>query len=210
MHRQNLISMNFVSEIQYFPSIIFYKNSFHCTNIVFEQYETYQKMSFRNRMLIAGANGIIELSVPLASGRNQRGLTRDVRVDNRQHWQVRHWRSIESSYNHSPWFQFYVDELSSLYQKKFDFLIDWNLACFEWTLQKLNWPVDVSMTEVFQKNYEVHRWADQRNNLLPKNYMYYEPVKYTQVFEERTGFLPNLSILDLLCCEGKRSAELLK
>jgi len=202
--------MNFVSEIQYFPSIIFYKNSFHCTNIVFEQYETYQKMSFRNRMLIAGANGIIELSVPLASGRNQRGLTKDVRIDNRQKWQVRHWRSIESSYNHSPWFQFYVEELKSLYHKKFDFLIDWNLTCFEWTVQKLNWPVEVSMTEVFQKNYEVHKWADQRNNLLPKNYMYYEPVRYGQVFEERTGFLPNLSILDLLCCEGKRSAELLK
>lgn len=202
--------MNLISEIQYFPSIIFYKNSFHCSNIVFEQYEHYQKMSFRNRTMIAGANGIIELSVPLAHGRNQRGFTKDVRIDNRQSWQTRHWRSIESSYNHSPWFEYYVDELSNLFGKKFEFLIDWNLSCFEWTTKKLEWPVEISLTESFQKIYEVHKWADQRDNLLPKNYMYYEPVKYRQVFEERIGFLPNLSILDLLCCEGKHAAALLK
>ncbi|MBS1598106.1 MAG: WbqC family protein [Bacteroidetes bacterium] len=202
--------MNLISEIQYFPSLIFYKNSFHCTNIVFEQYETYQKMSFRNRTMIAGANGIIELSVPLARGRNQKGLTKDVRIDNRQKWQMRHWRSIESSYNHSPWFQFYVDDLTALYKKPFDFLIDWNLACFEWTTRILNWPVKISLSDVFHKKYEVRKWSDQRNNLLPKNYMYHDPVKYRQVFEDRNGFIPNLSILDLLCCEGKRAAILLK
>src|SRR5882724_9205783 len=198
--------MNLITEIQYFPSIIFYKNSFHCSNIVFEQYEHYEKMSFRNRTMIAGANGIIELSVPLKLGRNQRGLTKDVKIDNRQKWQMRHWRSIESCYNHSPWFEYYADELSGLYERSFDFLIDWNQACFEWTVGKLEWRVNVFLTEQFQKNYEVHKWSDQRNNLLPKNYMYHEPVKYRQVFEERVGFLPNLSILDLLCCEGKRAA----
>ena len=161
-------------------------------------------------MLIAGANGIIELSVPLAFGRNQRGFTKDVKIDNRQKWQTRHWRSIESSYNHSPWFEHYVDELTKLYQKSFQFLIDWNLACFEWTIQKLDWRVNVALSDEFQKVYEVHKWADHRDTLLPKNYMYYEPVKYRQVFEERTGFLPNLSILDLLCCEGKNAASLLK
>ncbi len=133
-----------------------------------------------------------------------------MKIDNRQKWQMRHWRSIESCYNHSPWFEYYADELSALYEKSFDFLIDWNQACFEWTVGKLEWRVNVFLTEQFQKNYEVHKWSDQRNNLLPKNYMFYEPVKYRQVFEERTGFLPNLSILDLLCCEGKRAAELLK
>ena len=202
--------MNLISEIQYFPSTTFYKNSFHCTNIVFEQYERYQKMSFRNRMMIAGANGIIELSVPLSYGRNQRKFTKDVKIDNRQKWQTRHWRSIESSYNHSPWFEFYNAELAGLYQQRFDFLIDWNLACFEWTTKKLEWKVGISLTDQFQKKYDLPQWSDQRDNLLPKNYMDYEPVKYRQVFEERIGFLPNLSILDLLCCEGKRTAELLK
>src|SRR5882724_3899532 len=195
--------MNLISEIQYFPSSIFYKNSFHCTHIVFEQYEHYQKMSFRNRMMIAGANGIIELSVPLVYGRNQRGLIKDVKIDNRQKWQTRHWRSIESCYNHSPWFEFYRDELAGLYERRFDFLIDWNLACFEWTTRKLEWPVKISLTEQFQKKYEIPEWSDRRGNILPKNYMYYEPLIYRQVFQERVGFLPNLSIVDLLCCEGK-------
>jgi len=202
--------MNLISEIQYFPSSIFYKNSFHCTHIVFEQYEHYQKMSFRNRMMIAGANGIIELSVPLVYGRNQRGLIKDVKIDNRQKWQTRHWRSIESCYNHSPWFEFYRDELAGLYERRFDFLIDWNLACFEWTTRKLEWPVKISLTEQFQKKYEIPEWSDRRGNILPKNYMYYEPLIYRQVFQERVGFLPNLSIVDLLCCEGKRAAGLLK
>ncbi|HTS43205.1 MAG TPA: WbqC family protein [Puia sp.] len=201
--------MNLLTEIQYFPSIIFYKNSFNITNIVFEQYESYQKMSFRNRCLIVGAGGIIKLSIPLETGRDQKEFIRDVRIAEKQKWRQQHWRTISSCYNHSPWFDFYRDELAHLYERSHNFLFDWNVACFEWTVEKLKWPVNISFTERFLKNYDSPDWVDCRNTILPKNYHDVEPVKYHQVFEERVGFLPNLSVLDLLCCEGNKAGDLL-
>jgi hypothetical protein len=202
--------MNLIAELQYFPSLIFYKYSYQYTDIVFEQYENYQKMSFRNRCIIGGANGPITLSIPLEDGRNQRSIMKDVRISNAQNWQIQHLRSIESVYNKSPWFEFYKEELRRLYLKPVHFLTEWNLLCFEWTISKLGSNVSFSMSGSFRKEYVEIETFDFRNKLLPKNYTQYDPIKYRQVFEERTGFLPNLSILDLLFCEGKNSQELIK
>ncbi|PWT72582.1 MAG: hypothetical protein C5B59_15495 [Bacteroidetes bacterium] len=202
--------MNVLTEIQYFPSVISIKNLYNHTNIFFEQYEFYQKRSFRNRALIAGSNGIINLSIPLLDGRNQKVLMKDVRIANQEAWQKRHWRSIFSSYNHSPWFDHYRDELEILYLNRFEFLMDWNLRCFEWVAQKLNRSFDIFLTETYQKNYDPGSWIDQRNRVIPKNYRDFETASYRQVFEEKLGFLPNLSIIDLLFCEGGHAADLLK
>jgi WbqC-like protein len=200
--------MKFLTEFQYFPSIIFYKNLYACTNIIFEQYECYQKMSFRNRCLIAGANGVIHLSIPLEDGRSQKKLMKDVRIDSAGKWQNDHWKSIVSCYNKSPWFEFYKDELRQLYEKRFDFLQDWDLACFTWSIQKLGLHAQVSVTKEFIPLYG-DSMIDFRNKILPKNYRDFEPLIYHQVFESKTGFMPNLSILDLLFCEGKRAGEIL-
>ena len=89
--------MNLITDIQYFPSIIFYKNSYKFTHIVIEQCETWQKMSFRNRSQIAGAEGVIDLSIPLVNGRDQKALIRDVRIADSLPWQAQHWKTIVSS-----------------------------------------------------------------------------------------------------------------
>jgi hypothetical protein len=198
-----------ITEYQYFPSVILYDASNSITNILFEQYEYYRKMSFRNRCVIAGANGIINLTVPLEFGRNQKTIMKDVKISNSEAWQKQHWKSIESSYNRAPWFEFYKDELHSLYQKSFSFLADWDLACFEWSIQKLNLPIKILLTDKFDKEYNAVEYLDFRNKLLPRNYTDFKAVKYLQVFQEKIGFLPNLSILDILFCEGKNAAALL-
>jgi hypothetical protein len=200
--------MKFLAEFQYFPSSIFYKNSYACTNIIFEQYEAYKKMSFRNRSIIAGANGAIHLSIPLQDGRGQKKLMKDVRIADARKWQHDHWKSIVSCYNKSPWFEFYEVELRQLYEKRFDFLLDWDLACFAWTIQKLGLQAQISVTEEFTPLY-ADDVIDFRDKILPKNYRDFESVIYHQVFESKTGFTPNLSILDLLFCEGKRAGEIL-
>lgn len=200
--------MKFLSEIQYFPSVIFYKNSYRCSNIIFDQYEAYQKMSFRNRCIIAGANGAIHLSVPLENGRNQKKMMKDVRISDAGKWQHDHWKSIVSCYNKSPWFEFYKDELHPLYEKRFEFLIDWDLTCFEWSIQKLGLPVELSLTEKLTL-LPADDVLDFRNQILPKNYKDFPAIPYHQVFDSRIGFIPNLSILDLLFCEGKRAGEML-
>ena len=255
--------MNLIVDLQYFPSIILYEGLNNFSNIVFEQYEHYQKMSFRNRCQIAGAEGVINLSVPLVKGRDQKTLLKDVRISDRDRWQDQHWKTILSCYSRSPWFEFYRDGLGELYRKPFVFLMDWNLACFEWSLVTLQIPLPFALTEGWQKSYDREEWVDWRGRILPKNIG--KPgdrvaglasgdkasresrslggnktsgevrssgvvpgavskkllsgegipgvdrrIKYRQVFEERTGFLPGLSILDLLFCEGKRAGSLLK
>src|SRR6202000_2717684 len=102
--------MNLISDIQYFAPVIFYKISYKFSYITFEQCETYQKMSFRNRCRIAGAEGPIDLSIPLVKGRDQRSLTRDVRIADDLDWQGQHWKTIASCYSRSPFFEFYGPE----------------------------------------------------------------------------------------------------
>lgn len=261
--------MNLIVDLQYFPSIILYENINRFSNIVFEQYEYYQKMSFRNRCQITGAGGMINLSIPLEKGRDQKTLLKDVRISDRDDWQGQHWKTILSCYSRSPWLEFYQDELEGLYRRRLTFLLDWNLSCFEWSVGVLKMPVSFSLTQEYQKEYGEEDWADWRGKILPKNRALLgsvtqgsqdytagsvtlpgqlstpepdsdtpvpgfgnpisssgirvpssgnsfrdpavgaTPIKYRQVFEERIGFLPNLSILDLLFCEGKNARTLL-
>lgn len=207
--------MNLIIDLQYFPSIISFKNLNKFSNIVFDQYEYYQKMSFRSRCRIVGAEGPIDLSIPLLKGRDQKTIMKDVRISGLQPWQARHWKTIASCYNRSPWFEFYRDELEGLYKRSFVYLLDWNLACFEWTLGVLKMRVPVLLSEGYRKEYKGLEWVDWRGKILPKNSqkevdpLGIPPLKYYQVFEDRIGFIPNLSILDLLFCEGKRAAEML-
>jgi len=203
--------MNLITDLQYFPSVILYKISNKSSNITFEQYEFYQKMSFRNRCQIAGAQGCIDLSIPLAKGRDQKTVMKDVKMATTYSWQDQHWKTILACYSRSPWFEYYRDELEQLYCKPFVFLKDWNLACFEWTCRILGLPVQVLLTETWRPHYEGD-WLDWRGKLVPKNIRdtdWASPVVYRQVFEETTGFIPNLSILDLLFCEGQRARSLL-
>ena len=215
--------MNLIVECQYFPSIIFYKISYSFTDIVFEQCETYQKMSFRNRCQIAGALGVLDLSIPLAGGRDQKGLIRDVRIAGDRNWQEQHWRTITSCYNRSPWFEYYRDGLEALFGKPVNFLVDWNLSCFEWTLRALGLNRMVGITEEYRTAYASEEGADWRGKLLPRDRekwgvaaagaaMPAWPVapRYHQVFEDRVGFIPNLSILDLLFCEGKEAIRYIR
>lgn len=167
-------------------------------------------MGFRNRCRIAGANGTIDLTVPLANGRDQKAFTRDVKIAGFENWQANHWKTLMSCYNRSPWFEFYRDGLERLYLRPFIFLIDWDLYCFEWVLSCLEMQPAISSTEAFQPTYQNGDWADWRNRIRPGSLGELPAIKYRQVFEERLGFLPNLSILDLLFCEGRNARRLLQ
>jgi hypothetical protein len=179
------------------------------TYIYLDIYEIYRKMSFRNRCLIAGAQGVISLSVPLQEGRNQQLPMNEVWIAQSENWRVRHFKSIQSAYNRSPFFDHYRDELASIYEKRPDYLAEWNLLCLNWMIEKLEWKVEVRLTESAIP-FGSGEMDDRRNRVLPKNYNQWTPVKYRQVFEERTGFFPNLSILDLLFNAGPEAGEWLR
>jgi WbqC-like protein len=198
--------MKLIIDSQYFPSIIFYKISYKISHLLFEQYENYQKMSFRNRCTVAGASGVRELSIPLAGGRDQKTLMRDVRMDAGRDWQGQHWKTIVACYSRSPWFDYYRHGLESLYRRRMEFLLDWNLSCLEWSLQVLGMTKSIALTDRYEASYDPEETMDWRGKIMPKSRgSRGEVARYRQVFGDRTGFLPDLSILDLLFCEGKEA-----
>ena len=197
-------------ESQYFPNLTYYKTLINLDILLIERYEHYQKLSFRNRCYIAGPNGRILLSVPLARGKNQRTVMKDVRISNEEKWQGQHWKTLVSAYRRSPWFEYHEESLGKLYEQPAEFLLDWNMACFEWANNVIGLSHPVAFTDAYNKDPEAGI-TDLRDTMSPSEAVSADngPV-YTQVFQERVGFLPNLSILDLIFCEGRRSLELLK
>ncbi len=199
--------MTHIIEFQYFPPSTLFKGLGNATHLLFEQYENFQKVSFRNRMFIAGAAGPILLTIPLRGGRNQKRLMKEIVIDNRTAWRSTHCKTIVSCYNRSPWFEFYRDELEEIYKTSFEFLAAWNLACFKWSLKKLELNVTVSLTDRWEEKYDPREYTDWRNRFTPASIQtrFPDAPMYRQVFSERTGFIPHLSILDLLFCEGRNA-----
>lgn len=198
-----------LTEFQYFGTVNWYKMLFQFSNIEFEQYESYQKMSFRNRCMIVGSNGIINLSVPLEKGRRQKLLMKDVKISYSENWQEQHWRSICSCYGNSPFFEFYEESLRRLFEARPTFLIDQNWETFEWVKKRLKLFTQEGRTDHYEQ--EVSNYCfDARDLFKPKTYdQVKDIVSYQQVFEDRIGFKPNLSVLDLMFCNGPSSKSLI-
>jgi len=195
-----------ITESQYFPPISSIKISFQYTHIGFPVYERFKKMSFQNRCIIPTANGLTTLSIPLAGGRENNLPLSEVRIDNSQRWQIRHWRTITSAYNRSPFFEFYEPTLDLLFQTRYELLHDWNKATLTWISKQYG-------LKLFQEDLMNELEGIDATPVLPRNYQ--DPIlinelpKYQQVFIDRLGFMPNMSCLDLLFCMGKNSASLL-
>lgn len=169
-----------------------------------EACETYQKNSFRNRCVIAGSNGLMNLSVPLERGRDQRALYRDIRISYADNWQVQHIRSITSCYRRAPYFEyFFGPAVEPLLQKRFDFLFDLNFEILQWVQKVYKIPTTISLTENFIQDYG-EGIIDCRNQWKPSNYQKGAESfpYYFQQFEDRIGFQPNLSVLDAIFCAG--------
>lgn len=196
-------------ENQYFGTVNYYKMLFEYSYIQIDQYESFQKMSFRNRCIIPGSNGLIQLTVPVEKGRNQNTPIREVRIAYKENWVLQHCRSMEACFNRAPFFEFYKEELFGLLEKRPVYLFDLNWTILQWVLKKIKAPINIRFSQMGENG--VNCLEDKRNSQLPKNYDQITlPIKYTQVFEDRIGFKPNLSILDLLCCAGPATISFLK
>lgn len=208
------MNLSLLIENQYFGTVNYYQTLFQYSNIEIEQYEFFQKMSFRNRCIIPGANGLINLTVPIENGRNQKTLMRDIKIAYRDNWVLQHCRSLEASYNRAPFFEYYRDELFALLEKRPVFLMELNESLLFWTLKKFRVQLNISKTDLYRAETEPGI-VDARNTILPKNFQSEDmigkaPVNYLQVFQDRIGFMPNMCILDLLFCVGPSGANLLK
>lgn len=198
-----MIEKNVLLECENFPCIAWYQNYLNASNVQIEQYENFERTTFRNRLIIAGPNDLITLSIPLKGGRNQKNIMKDLMISYEEKWQVQHWKTIESCYRRSPYFEYYADDIRSLFEKKHSFLIDYNIECLEKINQLIQVKKDIQLTHEFIKN-PADTILDLRSSISVDNYSTFQNLpNYIQVFQERNGFKNNLSILDMLFCVGK-------
>ena len=211
-----------IIEAQYFPPIEYFKQFVQFPHIVIEAHENYQKGSYRNRCHIANSTGVQVLSVPLRKGKNANQPIREVAIAYDMDWQKQHWQSIRTAYGSAPFWEHYAPQLEPFFLKKWDYLFDLNIAILETFLKilKLKNTVNVSFSTDYEINFTIKEiidtpsgvrqdGVDLRNKILP-NKSDFQGEKYAQLFQERTGFLPNLSILDLIFCTGPQAMTVIK
>jgi hypothetical protein len=171
---------------------------------VIEAQEHFPKQTYRNRTRISSPNGSLDLYIPVVKGSKVHTVVKDVKISYDAKWQRLHWLSLQNSYRNSAYFEYYEDELAPFYHRKFDYLFDYNLELFEWALKKLKKTPQITFTEEYVKDPSPQ--ADFRDKLNFKNPEVGFPGKpYFQVFEDRNGFIANLSIVDLLFSQGPQA-----
>ena len=162
--------------------------------------EPFVKQSFRNRCYIAAANGVQALTVPIEKAR----LTRDVRISDHGDWRRVHWNAIVSAYGESPFFEYYQDDLRPFYERRWDFLYDFNEAIRQTVCELIDIRPSLSSTVSHLSSPS----TDFRTAINPKHPSPdkdFQPRPYYQVYASRYGFQPNLSVLDLLLNMGPES-----
>jgi hypothetical protein len=170
-----------------------------------ERCDYYVKQTYRNRCHIAAANGVMALSIPVEKSSGEKMLTRDVRISDHNDWQLQHWRSIESAYNSTPFFEYYKDDLYPFFEKKWTFLFDYNVEIQVKVLELLDIQPTLKYSTAYQQELDAEI-EDLRESIHPKKETdLYVAKPYYQVFEQRYGFQPNLSIIDLLFNMGNES-----
>lgn len=198
---------NFLLSTAYLAPIEYYVVLANSERILLEQHEYYQKQSYRNRCRIATANGIMDLSIPVDSA--GKTLIRDLRISDHNNWQTHHWRSIETAYNSSPFFEYYADDFRPFFEKKWLFLWDFNLALFNKTLELLDIETKIELTEQYKPETS-DNFLDLRATIHPKKEISLLLKPYYQVFETKFGFMPNMSIIDLLFNMANEAQLILK
>jgi len=203
MSNSIVLSANYLPPVSYFH-VIAQQDS----PIVIDGYEHFIKQTYRSRTAIGTASGTLDLIIPVQHGRRERVAMKDVRINADHDWQRLHWKSIQTAYRGSAYFEYYEDDFADFYDKKFDFLFDFNVQQLELVLKLLK----LKPTVLFSDRYVAveNDTMDFRTLIHPKKpSLYAAPKPYYQVFEERMGFMPNLSIVDLIFNQGPQSKNYL-
>lgn len=202
MENGALLPMFYLPPVAYFTALNQYK-----PNVLIEKHEHFPKQTYRNRAHIYSPDGMLALVVPVVKGAKVHTPIKEVKISNDFAWQRLHWMSLQSCYRRSAYFEFYEDDFARFYEQRFVNLFDYNEELLNLVLKFLKMPVGFKYTEEYHRDYPELR--DFRNTIHPKKDPAFEQKPYFQVFEERKGFLKNLSIIDLLFNQGPQSINYL-
>lgn len=190
----------------YLPSVSCISRIAAFDRVCIEQYDNYRKQTFRNRCIIATSSGRQALTIPVVKSDTPKQLMRDVRISDHGNWRHLHWAAMESAYMNSPFFMYYEDDLRPLYCKQHSFLIDFNQELLCTVLRLMGVATVPVLSESFASSSGNDCQCDYRWMIECDTIPISEMPPYYQVFRQRNGFLPDLSIVDLLFNLGPESA----
>ena len=193
----------------YFPSISHFTAIVQAEKVLFEMEDNFQKQTNRNRTYIYSPNGIQLLNIPVKHSKKAHQKTKDIQIENDFDWQKQHFKSLEAAYRSSPFFEYFEDDLLPIFEKKHQFLMDLNLEVFHLITKCLRMKEEFSTTTEYFHEINSNEITDFRflaNG--KKDHSQFE--SYTQVFDDKFGFINNLSVLDLVFNEGKFAFDYMK
>ena len=198
----------------YLAPVSYYVKLFAADRVYVEQYDHYVKQTYRNRCTIASSHGPLALSVPIVKPADPKTPMRDIRISDHGNWRHLHWNALESSYNHTPFFEYYKDDFRPFYERKYEFLMDYNEALCRMVCSLVDIQPCMERTSAYHASFGTGE-QDFRERIHPKKDFRQEdpsflPSPYYKVFQDRLGFLPDLSIVDLLFNMGPESLLVLR
>lgn len=207
MKKEIIVSSAYLAPVEYYTKLYAYDK------IYVERFDHYTKQTYRNRCVIASASGPLALTIPTGKSEEAKCLMKDVRISDHGNWRHVHWNAFVASYKHSPFFDYYADEFRAFFERKYEFLYDFNGELCHWVCEQIGLQPCMTPTERYAP--EAGEAEDFRERIHPKKpYAEYDdrfaPQPYYQVFDTQTGFLPNLSIVDLLFNMGPESLIVLR
>ncbi|NLP56723.1 WbqC family protein [Lutibacter sp. B1] len=191
----------------YFSPIIQYVAITKSDKIVFETEDNFQKQTYRNRCYIYTADGKHLLNIPIQHNKGIKQKTKDVKIDYKDNWNKQHLKTLKTAYSSSPFFEFYIDDLLPVFEKRYTYLLDLNLLTHQIVMDALQIEVPFIKTKEYITETQN---LDLRYLAIAKNSKNYNLNSYIQVFYQSHNFLPNLSILDLLFMEGPNALNYLE
>ena len=193
----------------YFGPIQWYQKLNRYDECLIERHESFIKQTYRNRMLIPTTNGPLSLTIP--TNHDISLSMKDIRISDHANWRHVHWNALLSAYGESPFFEYYQDDIRPFYEKKYEFLFDFNMETTEKMIELLDIRPKISITEAYIQSKELKEEdeiKDFRDVIRPKKPLpdaEFAPKRYYQVYGQKHGFQPNMSILDLLFNEGNEA-----
>jgi hypothetical protein len=197
MPQKLLLSTAYLPPVEYFSLIS------HSVEVFIEREENYLKQSYRNRSIILSTHGPQSLSVPVYLGSQHKTKVKDIKIDYSKRWQKVHLGAIIASYNASPYFQYYFDDIEKIISRKNEYLIELNMNLTETLLNMLKLRINLALTSLFEPVADAQH--DFRYSISPKIESKYQGKEYLQVFNNENGFVNNLSIIDLIFNTGPDS-----
>lgn len=189
----------------YFGPVQWYQKLYRYDRVLIEQHDTFIKQTYRNRCLIATTQGVQALTVPVSGD----GGRPSPLISDHGNWRHLHWQALQSAYGDSPFFEYYADDLRPFFfERRWDTLLSFNEDIRRTMCELLDIQPHVELTSEYVKAADVEGMDDLRDAIRPKHPLpdaHFQPRRYYQVFEQKFGFLPNLSILDLLFNMGPES-----